>query len=489
MHAPLLLCRRLLARGGLAIAAWLLLPALPFQPEPAPRLQQLPEAQLRALASSLRLRQEPEFTAFERQAAHLGRQFFFDTRFSKGQKIACFSCHQPARDFTDGRATALGLSQVARHTPSLVNSYAQNWFFWDGRADSLAAQVQGPLEASAEHGFDRGQVAQVLWQHYRAPLEALFGPWPSELIDLLDNPTPFVAHPPQPKIELPLSLAHYALSTISSTKIQSRWIQAGADKGMAPQKYFASYFVPMAEPQEAAVQRYLTLAPSQQQALDQLFYRFSWAIAQYQRGLVARHSPFDRFVDRLEGSDEPPQTLMGEGFSEQAWQGFQIFAVSGCANCHAGPLLSDQQFHNIGLEQRGEELDLGRAVGLLGAKADRFSCKGRFEPLMIGESCAELDFLRLDLYENVGAFKTPSLRNLERTAPYMHDGRFASLAEVLHHYNTLETEPAIGHRDESLVPLRLDARHLEQLEAFLRSLTAPVVDLHQIPVERADHRP
>jgi cytochrome c peroxidase len=473
-------CLRALALMGLAIAGWVGLPSWPFQPQINPVLQQLPEAELRSLASSFRLRELPTFSEQEHRAAELGRQLFFDTRLSQNQQVACFTCHQPARDFTDGRATATGISTVSRNTPTVINSFAQHWFFWDGRADSLAAQVQGPIEAAAEHGFDRGQVAQSLWRHYKDAVSSVFGPWPSELTQLLDSSETFAARPPKPAIEMPLGLAHYALSTIRSTPIQSRWIQAGANANTAPQRYFASHFPNEPVQHDPAVQRYLSLSPTQKQSLDQVFYWFSWSIAQYQRGLVARHSPFDRFVDRLETQDGPIDAALGEGFDQGAWKGFQIFAAAGCPLCHTGPILSDQQFHNIGLEQRGEQLDLGRALGLLKAQADIFSCKGSFGPLMVSESCAEREFLRLDLYENVGAFKTASLRNLERTAPYMHDGRFASLSEVLVHYNTLAAEAAVGHRDESLRPLGLTSLQLQQLESFLRSLTAPVEDLHEI---------
>ena len=72
--------------------------------------------------------------------------------------------------------------------------------------------------------------------------------------------------------------------------------------------------------------------------------------------------------------------------------------------------------------------------------------------------CDELEFLDTENLEIMGAFKTPTLRNLARTKPYMRDGRFSTIEEVVEHYNELSTRPAIGHREESLTPLGLSEK-------------------------------
>ena len=72
---------------------------------------------------------------------------------------------------------------------------------------------------------------------------------------------------------------------------------------------------------------------------------------------------------------------------------------------------------------------------------------------------------------NRGEFKTPSLRNIAKTAPYMHDGRFTTLQEVVNHYNAMNTTPPIGHREESLLPLELSNQEQTELISFLESLT------------------
>ena len=74
--------------------------------------------------------------------------------------------------------------------------------------------------------------------------------------------------------------------------------------------------------------------------------------------------------------------------------------------------------------------------------------------------------------ELFGQFRTPPLRGVERTAPYMHDGRFATLADVVRFYDTLQGSAPVGHHGESVLePLGLGEAGRADLEAFLRSLT------------------
>ena len=117
----------------------------------------------------------------------------------------------------------------------------------------------------------------------------------------------------------------------------------------------------------------------------------------------------------------------------------------------------------------GELPDRGRAIGVREVLADPFNCLGKFSAAEEAD-CAELQFTRIGP-EVLGAFRTPSLRNLENTQPYMHQGQLWSLTEVLEHYN--EAAPAmIGHNEAK--PLELSRRELGQLEAFLETLTAPI---------------
>lgn len=113
-------------------------------------------------------------------AIELGKQLFFDPRLSRNGKVSCATCHQPDKAFSDGKPVAEALSAGTRNTPSLLGVAHNDWFFWDGRKDSLWAQALEPLENPAEHGLTRSSVTRLLLQtpDYRQQFTALFGAQP-----------------------------------------------------------------------------------------------------------------------------------------------------------------------------------------------------------------------------------------------------------------------------------------------------------------------
>ena len=196
--------------------------------------------------------------------------------------------------------------------------------------------------------------------------------------------------------------------------------------------------------------------------------RIASALAAFQRTLVAGGSPFDRW--RFGGDDA--------ALPETARRGFAVFVDQGCAACHPvgerDASFTDHRFHNTGIAWRAEarrhedvtvELIPGVVARLAPAEIARFgvpdrSDLGRFE--VTGHDA------------DLRAFRTPTLRNVERTGPYMHDGSLATLDEVIDHYvaGGSADDPA---QDPLIRPLRLSADDREALLAFLRSLTSPVV--------------
>jgi cytochrome c peroxidase len=158
------------------------------------------------------------------------------------------------------------------------------------------------------------------------------------------------------------------------------------------------------------------------------------AIAAYVRTIVAGDSPYDRFTD-------------GDvrALSAPARRGLQLFrGKGGCTSCHVGPTFSDEQFHNTGVAWRtGTATDQGR-----GGVTHRL--------------------------EDVGAFKTPTLRELRQTAPYMHDGSLATLEEVVDYYDSGGAQNSA--LDASLRPLHLSPGEKQDLAAFLKSLSGTIRD-------------
>ena len=355
-------------------------------------------------------------------AAALGQLLFFDTRFSADGEIACASCHQPARGFSDGRALAKGLAGGMRNTPSLLNVAFNHWFFWDGRANSLWSQALQPLEGRREEGGDRLHIAHLVAADapLRSAYERVFGPLPP----------------------------------------------------LADPARFPSHARPDPDPQSPPARAWASMTPADRIAVNRVFSNLGKAIEAYERKLVSGASPFDTYVEGLRTGDPEKEAAL----SPAAVRGLKLFVgAAGCAACHSGPALSDGEFHDLGLPLLpGEAPDRGRAVGLAPLRASIFNSAGPFSDDPTGTVARRLEFLPPPRSQ-LGAFKTPSLRNVALTAPYMHDGRFATLAEVLEFYaqgKAASRGHLVGAREATLnlVP-HLTPEQSADLVAFLNTLT------------------
>lgn len=211
------------------------------------------------------------------------------------------------------------------------------------------------------------------------------------------------------------------------------------------------------------------------EAVNATFANIGKVIAAFERTVMPGRSRFDDYVDNLESGDQ--------FLNADEAQGLRLFIGDAqCTQCHNGPLLTNNEFHNTGvISLAGEVPDKGRAAGVREVLANEFNCMSDYsdDP---ERRCTELEFVRTGP-ELIGAFRTPSLRTLENTAPYMHKGQHANLAEVLLHYNEA-ADAMIGHNEAK--PLGLSARELRQLEAFLNSIAAPLV--FSVPVAESPRR-
>ena len=134
-----------------------------------------------------------------------------------------------------------------------------------------------------------------------------------------------------------------------------------------------------------------------------------------------------------------------------------------CTQCHNGPLLTSNEFHNTGVPPRPElAIDHGRLTGATAVLNDEFNCRSQWSDAR--ERCAELEFIVTGEHTLDRAYKVPSLRNVAERAPYMDAGQFATLADVLDHYNRAPAA-AIGHSE--LRPLRLKPVELRQTRSVL----------------------
>ena len=204
------------------------------------------------------------------------------------------------------------------------------------------------------------------------------------------------------------------------------------------------------------------------QAVDANAVKMAKAIAAYITQLVATDSPFDLFV----GGDK-------DAISESAKRGLRFFiSDGGCLRCHFGPWFTDGSFHSVGIPplNGGPLTDSGRYGAIDSLKQTEFGAGSKFSD--------DKDSVRASITKHIakrkddwGAFKTPSLRNVAQTQPYMHAGQLATLDDVIEHYSTLDNfVSADHHRETILTPLNMTSRQKTDLKNFLKTLTAPLPD-------------
>ncbi len=209
------------------------------------------------------------------------------------------------------------------------------------------------------------------------------------------------------------------------------------------------------------------LSEAANEQVTEIFVNVGKSIAAFERTVMPTPSRFDDYVEELLQSGDARQSDL---LNDEEVKGLRLFIGDAqCLRCHIGPLLTNHEFHNTGvLSAPGDIPDTGRSQGVRDVMQDEFNCRSAHsdDPL---RQCAELDFA-LTGVELIGAMKTPSLRNLENTAPYMHNGQLQTISEVLRHYNA-GLDAMIGHNEAE--PLGLSKTELRQLEAFLDTLSAP----------------
>jgi cytochrome c peroxidase len=321
------------------------------------------------------------------EAIALGRRLFFDPRLSVTGAIACSTCHEPTRGFTDGRARAVGLSPGDRNTPTLLDVARHRWFSWDGRADSLWSQSLKPIVDPREMGASAGHVARLV------------------------------------RDDAELARLHAAAF--------------GAPPGT--------------EPERALVQA-------------------GKALAAFVETVRSGRTPFDDFRDALARGD----AAAAARYPEAARRGARLFVRSQCGACHFGPTFTNGEFHDVGVPYAlgPDRVDAGRFEGIRKVRADRFNLLGPWSDDPTRATAVKTRHVEAT-HASFGQFKTPTLRNLRLTAPYMHDGRYATLRDVVLHYSELNMERVHVHGEQLLRPLKLTPPEIDDLVAFLESLTAP----------------
>jgi len=195
------------------------------------------------------------------------------------------------------------------------------------------------------------------------------------------------------------------------------------------------------------------------------------AIASFERTIVAGDTPFDRWYF----ADDD------RGMSAAAKRGFEVFIGQGrCVSCHVieqtQALFTDNRFHNIGVGINDIQQDIPDLAGaFLKAKAEGMDVD---IAVLTDSKTSELGrFAISEQFDDMGAFKTSTLRNIAVTAPYMHDGSLATLRDVVVHYNnggfSKEGEQVNAFLSGGIRPLNLSEQQIDDLVAFMEALTSP----------------
>jgi cytochrome c peroxidase len=386
-------------------------------------------------------------------AAALGKKLYFETRYSgalfapynvagvngalgaagESGKVGCASCHDPATAGADLRSrpnqTSLGASYTTRNAPTVINAaYSPAWQFWDGRADSMWSQALIPPEGTAECASSRLKVVHVLYDDYRAEFEAVFGAG-----------------------SLPASIAAMPANGMPGTNPDVK-----CTPGAAGEPFNDDYDC--------------LLSDADKEVVNRAYANFGKALEAYERLLISNNfepSAFDRFMAGETDAMEPA-----------AIRGARLFVGhAGCAECHRGPTFTDFGFHNIGVPQSGQYVpatDAGRFDGVAALlttnpNVTRFDRGSDFSDAK--DSTYLLAMGTTAPTSATGQFKTPTLRNVSKTAPYMHDGAYQTLWEVVNHYNFGgATGNYEGERDPAIAPLMLTDAEMGDLVEFLEAL-------------------
>ena len=206
------------------------------------------------------------------------------------------------------------------------------------------------------------------------------------------------------------------------------------------------------------------------------------ALAAFQETLVSGRTPFDDFRDALANGNHKAAAR----YPQDAQKGLRIFAGKGnCSLCHFGPNFTHGEFHEIGIPvfKKAGGVDWGRYEGIKRLRANRFNLLGPFndDPARADGMSTRHVALAPQTFEQ---FKVPTLRNVALTAPYMHNGHLATLADVVRHYS--EIDPTLLHMahmyfdplvpeavptDTLLKPLNLSSIEISYVVAFLMTLT------------------
>ena len=198
----------------------------------------------------------------------------------------------------------------------------------------------------------------------------------------------------------------------------------------------------------------------------------SKAIAAYVRTLTSEKTTFDHFLQALNDND----TASIESYPTAAKRGLKLFiGEANCHVCHFGPNFSNGEFHDTGRPffTGVGKVDSGRYGGIKRVRADKFNLLGKYNSSSAEQHERKTRTVTLGQV-NFGQWRTPTLRNLSLTAPYMHDGSLETLRAVVDSYADIDPDRLHGDGEAILKPLNISDTARNDLVLFLQTLSEPL---------------
>lgn len=353
----------------------------------------------------------------------LGQKLFFDKILSGNKDVSCASCHHPSLNSGDGLSLPIGVggtglgpkrtlgydrTHIPRNSPEIFNRGSSEWhtMFWDSRvAMSNGDQILSPADEKLPKGFDNILAVQAMF---------------------------------------PVTSRDEMRGEIGDRDINGQENELALISDAAPQSIWHAIMLRLFEIPEyrALFQQTYPNIPLEEMG----FQHAANAIAAFEiEAFTLLDSPWDKYI----AGDSEALSM------EQKLGATLFYGKAGCANCHSGNLMTDQQHHNLAIPQFGPG-------------------KGNAEPLDVGR------FAETGKSEEKFAFRTPPLRNVATTAPYMHNGAYESLKEAIIHH--LDPENALKRFDPAQLPKELrmtyqDSPALHQ--KMLKTLDPLLIENHQ----------
>ena len=462
-------------------------------------------------------------------AVALGKMFYFDTRFSgpstvldalnrkmpfgraaAGQDavVACVTCHDAGHAGVDPASApgnvSIGAGWTYNNALTTYNSAFYTLHLWNGRVDSLWAQAVADNENGLTTNGNRLHTAWLISDLYGAAYDKVF----------TDAQLPFGG--PSSDVAALVGSDGQCTATNGTCPAACRQATSAATGAVGCWPRFPLQGKPGkvagCQPGEASEpfgDAYDCMAAADQTAITRVLVNFGKAIGAYEATLVLGPSSFDRWVADLRAGHGDTSTAM----SGPAQIGAQLFVgKAGCSDCHNTPLLSDGAFHNVGVGQTGVgvptegDCPAGGVCDCAPVSADHMGGPKNCLPWGARDGIQKLQangFRRDSMWSDdpqagapdsyvktdlstipLGAYRTPSLRNVALTAPYMHDGSIATLQDVVWHYDQAIAAPNTpGAGAAPFKALYLTTEEQADLVAFLEALTCdpPPADVLAAP--------